>query len=83
MLRKVLSYQLPLTVIFERFKQGLDSIGRSNCYDIKPAQKLSDQCSKNRSHYGEIDKKYQSSKQDWNEKEITYRGLGSLRLDYE
>ncbi len=73
-LRKVLSYQLPLTVIFDRFKQDQDGIGCSNCHDIKPAEKSIELCSKNRNHYGEIDKKYQSSEQGWNKKEITYRG---------
>mgnify|MGYP006001226141 CR=1 FL=1 len=73
-LREVSLYQLPLTVIFDRFKQTSDSIGCANCYDLKPAQKSSERCKRNRDHYGELDKKYQSSVKDWNEKNITYKG---------
>lgn len=73
-LKKVLSFELPLTVIFDRFEQGVNGIGCANCFDVKPAQKSNDKCHKGRNHYGEIDKKFQSSKKDWNEKEIKYRG---------
>lgn len=73
-LREVSSYQLPLTVIFDRFEQHSNNVGCSNCHDVKRAQKSNEKCRKNRDHYGELDKKYQSSVKDWNKKKITYKG---------
>lgn len=79
-LEEVLDFEIPLTEIFIRFKKGENSLGCSNCFDIKPALENQSACSKDRNHYGEVDKKYQGSTQSWNSNRITYEGTWTPKV---
>jgi len=78
-LDELIDFELPLTEIFKSFEDGC-SIGCSNEFDVKPASKQQIICDKNRDHFLEEDKKFQTSAKVWNKKQITYQGRWSLKV---
>jgi hypothetical protein len=73
LLDEINDFELPLTVIFEDFEEE-ECNGCKNSYDINESRGQYNVCEKERNHFGEVDLKYQGSKQAWNKKVIKYKG---------